>query len=360
MKLVSLTITSSTKESIIQDAIRSCALWVDEIVISHIPLGSDSTLDKATGTAYNLGRRCSVFPMRPGMRFFEWRNEAFEHAAKVGADWAIIVDTDERIHLNGLDIRKFLESVPSDVNVINVTATDGTYSKEKIFRIPTSVKYRHDVHEEPHGVTGMLAPQMRFHELPRTPEAAAARVQHILEGLTLQISEEPENARWRYFMGGTLAFEKRYAEALPHFEDAIKLTSDSGLKAWIRYQQALCHLHLEDPATALEAAVSGLLFSPILAELHWVAGQACAELQRPWEAIEWEYQAIHHGMTPDGKRNHMRYSLVEPRALFEGPAQVLAIVYAELGDEKMSRLYTDKLVEWMKLRLDYFEKGVRA
>ena len=100
VKIASTTLTGNNA-SIIGDALRSVVDWVDTCLVIDTGV-SDESLAVAEGVA---GAKFVL-------RRFDWirdfsaaRNFALDAAHAVGADWAITVDTDERIQPNGEDLR---------------------------------------------------------------------------------------------------------------------------------------------------------------------------------------------------------------------------------------------------------------
>jgi hypothetical protein len=53
---------------------------------------------------------------------------------KMGASWAIVVDTDGRVNLDGIDLHESMAGMTCDV--LTVPHIDGMYTKPRIFRLP--------------------------------------------------------------------------------------------------------------------------------------------------------------------------------------------------------------------------------
>src|ERR1700730_17170260 len=93
-KIVSVTLTADSAE-LIGDALRSVVDWVDFCLVVDTGV-TDETLDIARSIA---GEKLVVF-------FFPWiddfsaaRNAGLDRATTLGAEWAMMLDTDERMEL---------------------------------------------------------------------------------------------------------------------------------------------------------------------------------------------------------------------------------------------------------------------
>src|SRR5207237_1142256 len=135
------------------------------------------------------------------------RNHALGVAALAGADWALTVDTDERMHWHGLDLREYLAGLPEDVEVVDVREARGHYPKERLFRLPRKGGWGERVHEAfvmGAGNRRVEAPAARFSELPKTAEAQAAKVARDVRILRGVVKKEPGNSRAWYYLGQSL------------------------------------------------------------------------------------------------------------------------------------------------------------
>jgi len=136
--IISVTLTSDTKEAIIADALRSNLDQVDRFLVVHLVDDSkapDRTLQVADEVA--KGKLwISDISMDGGMSV--WRNKGLLAAANLpGAapgDYAVVTDTDERMAWNGLDLRAFLSQADPTVQAWDICSTTGTYTKGKVCR----------------------------------------------------------------------------------------------------------------------------------------------------------------------------------------------------------------------------------
>src|SRR6188768_2857610 len=134
MKIASTTLTGNSA-GVIADALRSVVDWVDYCLVIDTGVTDDS-LDIARSVAGN----------KYVSRSFAWiqdfaaaRNFALDAAAELGADWAITVDTDERIDRRGIDLRAVMASTTA--GVLMMPSSDGTYAKERCFRLPAGQRF---------------------------------------------------------------------------------------------------------------------------------------------------------------------------------------------------------------------------
>ena len=231
--IVSTTLTGSNRE-IIADALRSVVDWVDWCLVIDTGI-SDDTLEIARAV---VGDKLVVhqFPWRDD--FAAARNFALDAAAEAGASWAVMLDTDERIDLNGGDIRATLGG--TDGSTLYVKHVDGTYSKERFFRLPARGHYAGPTHEAfiRDGDRVEILDGVRFHELTKTTERHRAKVERDIAILTRHTAEHPQDARWFYYLGNSLAGLNRHEEAIAAFRTCANLSDWDEEGAWAMYRAA--------------------------------------------------------------------------------------------------------------------------
>src|SRR5262245_50207237 len=108
MLIASVTITDN-REAVIGDALKSIVDHVDHVVVVDTG-ATDGTLDVARGVAKD---KLTVVEHAWSDSFSDARNASIEAAVALGVDWIFIVDTDERILLNGTDLRAALKRANS-------------------------------------------------------------------------------------------------------------------------------------------------------------------------------------------------------------------------------------------------------
>src|SRR5512139_1327654 len=139
--IVSTTLTGSNAD-VIGDALASVVAQVDRCIV--IDTGAkDDTLEVARRVA---GDKLLVreFPWKND--FAAARNFALDAAGAAGAQWAVTVDTDERMVFDtGVDLREALAA--TSAKVLLVGDSYGSYAKERIIRLPTTVRWAGPTHE---------------------------------------------------------------------------------------------------------------------------------------------------------------------------------------------------------------------
>lgn len=302
MKITAVTITSDTRETIIGDALRSVIDWVDEVLIVHLPgLGSDGTLDVARSIC---GEKMRVIEVPHTIPWAEIRNISLRSA---DGDWAVVLDTDERIRLGLVDIRTILAAHAMGLDVMTVPNLENAYDKERFFRLPFKGQFVGGIHEQLRGVgvTGRLGGVV-FSEVPKDRD-----IPRLLAGLEAQAAEEPWCERWGYQQGASL-------EMLGRFEEAIKAYSSITQTGWVRFCRARCLSNMQQHQEAFDLCLESLGLFPTYAEFPWLMGWQCLGLGKPLEAIAWARMAqALKGYIKD------RTGIREPLAFGYGPAQVI-------------------------------------
>ena len=102
MQIISVTI-SGNREGEISDAIRSVVDRVDKVLLVDTGI-TDHTLDRAKDVA---GDKFAMAKTN-WTDFSNARNASIEAAKALGADWIVIVDSDERLHWGDVDLREAL------------------------------------------------------------------------------------------------------------------------------------------------------------------------------------------------------------------------------------------------------------
>ena len=328
--IVSTTLTGSNAD-IISDALASVVAQVDRCIV--IDTGAhDTTLDVARAVA---GSKLFVreFPWRND--FAAARNFALQAAAQVGARWAVTVDTDERLVFDpGFDLRRELARAKG--KVLLVSHEDGSYAKERIFRLPAKVTWKGPTHEavdgKREGDSAVLA-GLRFSELPKDPATAQAKFERDVAILHECTRTHPEDPRWHYYLGASLHDLQRYQEAIEAFRACAALRGWPEEGAWACYREATCLCELQRWTEAIEACARGLSIRPATAELAWLAGWAAYKAKRYADAIAWSNMAVVNGFYDGAGASFERTSFRYPPALFEGPYDVLRWTFTALGDK---------------------------
>jgi tetratricopeptide (TPR) repeat protein len=328
--IVSTTLTGSNAD-IIGDALASIAPHVDRCIV--IDTGAaDDTLEVAKRVA---GDKLFMreFPWRDD--FAAARNFALHAATQVGARWAVTVDTDERLHFDaGFELKR--EVTKAKARVLLVAAADGSYAKERIFRLPTQIAWKGPTHETVVGLRAgdsAVLPRAWFRELPKDAATARAKFERDAAILADYARAHPEDPRWHYYLGASLHDLDRYVEAIAAFRACASLRGWAEEGAWACYREASCLCALERWADAIDACTRGLAIRPATAELAWLAGWAAYKAGRHVDAIAWSNMAAVNGLYEGAGASYERISFRYLPALYEGPFDVLRSAYEALGDK---------------------------
>ena len=329
MRICSVTITSDTREDIIGDALRSVVDWVDACLVVHL-VGGTEPPDRTMEIAREVcGDKLLVFEFSVQEEFVNMRNFGLDKATEASFDWAMQLDTDERIIVpRGVDVRTNLWKFPNDVTTLSVFDDTGTYDKFRFFRLPYPARFKYSWHEhlEPGGKLALM-PDLRFHELPKTKVDAETYLKNMLSGLAFQSSAEPTNSRWHYYLGVAHEAIGQFDEAIEHFNKAAALDEDPKGVAWCYYRVASCQAAQGKHQQAMVTALSGLYYAPDRAELTYAAAQANLALGRYENAVALAKMAISQTWSGKNDAEVTHSGVKDPVALFEGPHEVLADSY---------------------------------
>jgi tetratricopeptide (TPR) repeat protein len=327
-RIVSTTLTGSNRE-IIGDAVRSVVDWVDSCLLIDTGV-SDDTLEIAREIA---GDKLIVreFPWRDD--FAAARNFALEAAAELGADWAVTLDSDERIVLGSFDVRSGLAA--SDADALHVKYVGDTYAKERFFRLPARGRYVGPTHEafiSEAARVGTL-PRVLFDEIPKSAEDYRRKAERDVSILSCHTAEHPDDPRWFYYLGDSLAGLGRHDEAIAAFRICASLKGWDEEGAWAQYRVAEIFLKVGRPEEAVEACAAGMARHSGLAELPWLAAYASWQAGRPAQAAYWARLAVAMGNFAGAGLSVTRVGFRHPPGLWEGPYDVLRFALRTVGDD---------------------------
>ena len=336
-KIVATTL-SGNAESEIGDALRSVVDWVDWCLLIDTGI-SDDTLRVAREIA---GSKLVVRTFPWTHDFSAARNFALAEAHGLGADWALTLDTDERLKLQGLDIHKSLREATA--HTLHVKHEAGTYGKERFIRLPARGAWRGPTHEAytAGGETATL-PLMAFEELGKDAAQYRRKAERDVAILTRHIAQSPDDPRWHYYLGDSLAGLKRHEEAVTAFRACAELRGWDEESAWALYRAGESLLALGRPVDAIEACAQGMSRHAGLGELPWLAAYAAWRADRPQQAVYWARLSIMLGHYMGSGAAVPRIGFRHPPALWEGPFDVLRFALRRTGDDagadEAERLY---------------------
>ena len=324
----------------IGDALRSVVDWVDWCLLIDTGI-SDGTIRVAREIA---GPKLVV-------RAFPWTNDfgaardfALAAAHELGADWAVTLDTDERLDLQGLDIHDALREAAAET--LHVQHEAGTYGKERFFRLPARGSWHGPTHEaySGGGPTATL-PQLVFDELGKDADQYRKKAERDIAILIPHIAAHPHDPRWHYYLGDSLAGLERHEEAVAAFRACADLRGWDEESAWALYRVAESLLALGRPVEAIEACAAGMSRHAGIGELPWLAAYAAWQADRPEQAVYWARLSIMLGLYMGSGAGVPRIGFRHPPALWEGPFDVLRFALRRTGDEagadEAERLYEE-------------------
>src|SRR5215213_1444881 len=326
--IVSTTLTRNNRD-IISDALRSVVDWVDWLLVIDTGV-TDDTLSIAREIA---GNKLLVRPFPWRDDFAAARNFALTAAAETGANWAVGLDSDERLNRGGVDVRSQLAAAEADV--LHVAHANDTYAKERFFRLPVRGRYvgpTHEAFNSDAGPTGTLE-GVRFDELAKSEEVYRRKAERDVAILTRYTAEHPDDPRWFYYLGDSLAGLGRYDEAITAFRTCASLDGWDEEGAWALYRAAECFLKLDRPVEAVAACAAGMARHAGLAELPWLAAYASWHAGTPAQAVYWARLAITWGHFAGAGGSVPRSGFRHPPALWEGPYDVLRFALRRVGDD---------------------------
>lgn len=278
-------------------------------------------------------------------RFDTARNDLLQFAAAEGYDWAIMLDTDEQLQFadtlripgevwanadtTRFSLQDVLEHARSDV--LMVEQIDGTYSKERIFRLPARGHYHGATHEAfilDDGARRNLLEGVTFSEQPKTAEQYRAKAERDLRILTRMTEEEPKDPRWWYYLGDTRAGLGDREGAIDAFRVCYSLNGWDEEAAWAAFRVAQHYTELERWDDAITWCVEGMLRRADFPELPWLAGWCCYQQGRYEQAIAWSWLAIAHGA---GNDKPERVIFTYPPAHYEAPFDVIRWSQRQMG-----------------------------
>lgn len=253
------------------------------------------------------------------------RNAALSFAAETGADWSMMIDTDERVICPDPDaFRVWLAALPDTVCVALAHAADGSHTRERFFRLPSKYQFigrTHEMFPAPMHEQAIIPRELiTWSELLKTPEQLRAKFTRDVEMLRADIADNPANGSAQYYLGASLQSLGQYEEAIVAFRAHHALDGWEG-GAWSCFKAAECYLMLNQPNRALDCIAAGLVRDAGIGELYWIAGLASLQEGRHEQARCWAEAAKLHGMGSASEKR--RRGFRDVRGLTTGPDDVI-------------------------------------
>jgi len=344
MKVVSVTL-SGNNSSIIEDAIKSVVDWVDACIVIDTGI-TDNTLEVAKKAAEDKFIK-KTFPWKND--FAAARNYTLKAALEEGADWAVILDTDERISLNGEEIRKILSTTQDGCLIVN--HSNNTYGKVRFIKLPTTTEYVGPTHEVflSYLVKSSVLEKCKFHELSKTEDQYRHKFNRDVDILKKHTKENPNDPRWFYYLGESYKNLNNQEKAIEAYHKCWELNGWDEESAWSMYRSAECYLSSNNYVKATECLTKGMARHPAIPELSWLAGW-CFYKQKIYDkAILWSKISLSLGYAEGIANEIKRIGFKHPPGQWEGPYDVLRWSYKELLEKDKDNLS-------LKDKADFYEK----
>lgn len=319
---------SDSREAEIADALRSVAPHVDRVLLVDTGI-TDRTIRYARKAA---GEKLLVAE-HEWVDFSTARNAALYEARRAGAQWIVIVDSDERLDFGSVNLRGALKKTRADV--LTIEAADGSYQKPKIVRARAKVRFEGPTHEVLVGGKREALGGVVFDELLKTKDELLEKFTRDVE-ILLDYAAECDDPRWWLYLGQSLeglGKHVRAADAYARSFDRYRVGNEAG---WAAYRQADQLYRLGRNEEAVAVAARGLGANPLLAECAWLAAVAAYRLGRKQEAVAWARMAEATGLYNGS--GQARAFFRHPPALYELPYDVLRFALPDKeGREKADR-----------------------
>ncbi|WP_203230792.1 tetratricopeptide repeat protein [Agromyces humi] len=232
-----------------------------------------------------------------------------------------------------LDLREWLATTAYDVVVL--TANDGTYGKERLFRLPSKGRFVGPTHEcylPQDEVRGTLD-AATFLEIAKSPAELRTKFERDLKLLRAYSSLHPDDPRWHFYLAETLRGLGHLPEASEEYVRCADLRGWPEEGAWACFRAAQCLLQLGRPLEAISRCAEGMTRHPGIAELPWLVATTCLSIGQVEQAVRWAQIALLGNAARFPEMWSRRVGFREPIALYEGPYDVLRFALRELGDD---------------------------
>jgi tetratricopeptide (TPR) repeat protein len=326
--IVSTTLASNDRE-IAADALRAVVDWVDWCLVVDTGI-ADDTLEVVRAVAGDklVVRQCAVHDDTAAARNF-----ALAVAAEIGGEWALMLDTDDRLDARGIDIRTALVDASADVLVVNHVS--GAYGRDRFFRLPARGYFARpalDAFVVEGGLRGRL-PDMVFYTVTMSHEDDRNRLESAVARFSGLTAQYPDDPRWFCRLGDALAELSRHDEAIAAFRVCAGLNGWDEEGAWAMYRAAESYCRLGQYAEAVEACATGIAKHAGLAELPWLAAFASWQADRQAQATYWARLSIAMGHFAGAGASVPRTGFRHIPALWEGPYDILRFALRARGDQ---------------------------
>jgi glycosyltransferase involved in cell wall biosynthesis len=225
------------EEDLLPLALANIKKLADEIVIFDTG-SSDNTVE----IAKKLGAR--VFEGGDRMNKAASRNQAQDKAI---GDWIVILDADERI-ADPVGLKKFLEKTDAQSVYIRLQFLKNekptlSYQQMRCWRKGT-FKYKYRAHEVPIPVDGWgKIAHTDFIWEHRPPSERKWKLQYTLDRLLMDVEENPNSARQKYYLGRQYMYLMEWENAIKYLKEYLDQPGIDAADAW--YNLSHCYSKLD-------------------------------------------------------------------------------------------------------------------
>jgi len=320
--------------------------------ITITPDGTCAGAEDAYGSVVALVDEFLTYPGGEITNFAATRNAALR-SMPPECDWALVLDSDETLcFMDAAAVRDELERTSADV--LRVMQADGSYAKDRFFRLPLRGQWVGPTHEAflCTGTTELLE-GVTFRERAKSLAALRAKFTRDVAILEPWTARYPHDPRWFYYLGESYAGLGRVEDACLAWETCWALDGWDEESAWAAYRIAVERTERGDHEAALEWCLRGMQRHPGIAELPFMAGLACYRLGRWQHAAHWAGLALAHNLAdgPHGELFPRRSGFRYLPGLFEGPYDVLHWAMKQLGEDGAAAIAWRGYVDARAMRL---------
>lgn len=346
MKLATTTLIGPDTLELLDDALASVAPFVDLCIL--IPTMEEWDMREVLRCA----KRAGLHGDRVLLQHFGWcddfsaaRNFALDAATQAGADWSLILDTDERYTCDAKRLRALLDPATA-LGAYYVTHASGSYKQARLVKLPCPIRYSGRTHEAfpayQMPTLTLAADVLAFSDVPKTPEQLEHKLRRDLGLLEQMTREDALATRGWFYLGETKRNLGDPSGALMAYDACSSLGGWDEEGAFACYRAAECLVQLGLMKEAVRRCAIGLSIHPAFGELAWLAGWCCYQLGWHQKAICWAAMAASVGLWDGVGRGFERIGFKHLPGLFEGPYDVMAHAWAQLGYPGMSGLARSK------------------
>jgi hypothetical protein len=344
VKICRCVLAGGNREKVGPESLKSSDAFADHTLLVR----TDETADALVGIARDTypADRLIVVPYPKGEFLCAvGRNLCLDEAHKLGADWALLQDTDIRLSGSADGLREFLAK--TNAPVVSFLTSPEKVAKAMLWRLPRQGYFDDEPHEWYRGLPEppTVFPGVLVHEVQRTPDEWAERGRQVAAKLEPQVKADPTDWRKTWYLAEAYRDSGQADRAVNAYWICFRLLGEQGdWAAWCLWRVA-CLLLDSQPEKAMLAAVRGQQLLPDWPEFWWLAGVAADRFGQPELAERYACEAARLG--PAGRKAHRPIWSYRPAA-YHAPYNVLEWACRSLGLPKLAdqhRWQHDRLLE---------------